>query len=148
MRQWNHYTIANSNLLQIPVSVMPVARLLWQSRSFINTSISKSATITQSSACHSISVFGFDLRHRRKCTCTYFQTSSAFLVRTLSVCETYLCWKICRSSLQSNPEAPNLGYIYPQGYICLSEGVHLRLSTDDKYMFAYDLFPNIYTCIS
>jgi len=39
----------------------------------------------------------------------------------------------CRS------EVPNLGYMYPQGYICLSEGVHLRLSIENKNMFAYYL---------
>jgi len=27
---------------------------------------------------------------------------------------------------------PNLGYMHPWGYICLSEGVHLRLSTEGK----------------
>ena len=27
---------------------------------------------------------------------------------------------------------PNLGYMYPQGYICLSEGVHLRLAIEEK----------------
>jgi len=27
---------------------------------------------------------------------------------------------------------PNLGYMYLQGYICLSEGVHLRLTIDEK----------------
>jgi len=43
---------------------------------------------------------------------------------------------------------PNLGYIYPQGYICLSEGVHLRLATEEKNIFTYYLFPNIHTCIS
>jgi len=34
------------------------------------------------------------------CTRMYFQTSSAFLVRSLSVWEIYLCWQISRSSLQ------------------------------------------------
>jgi len=42
----------------------------------------------------------------------------------------------------------NLGYMYPQGYICLSEGVHLRLSEDVKYISTYYLFPTIYTCIT
>jgi len=45
-------------------------------------------------------------------------------------------------------EVPNLGYMYPQGYIFRSEELHLRLSIDEKYIFAYLLFPNIYTCIS
>jgi len=39
-------------------------------------------------------------------------------------------------------EVPNLRYV------CLSEGVHLRLSIEDKYMLAYNLFPNIDTHIS
>ena len=32
----------------------------------------------------------------------------------------------------SRPVIPNLGFVYPQGYICLSEGVHLRLSIGDN----------------
>jgi len=43
---------------------------------------------------------------------------------------------------------PNLGCMYPQGYICLSEGVHLRLAIGDKNIFTYFLFPNIYTYVS
>jgi len=39
-------------------------------------------------------------------------------------------------------------YIYPQGYICLSEGVHLRLAEDEKNIFTYYLFPNIYILLS
>jgi len=35
-----------------------------------------------------------------------------------------------------------------QGYICLSEGVHLRLAEDEKNVFTYYLFPNIYTYIT
>jgi len=38
--------------------------------------------------------------------------------------------------------------MYPQGYVCLSEGVHLRLAMEDKNLFTYYLFPNIYTYIS
>jgi len=45
-------------------------------------------------------------------------------------------------------EVPNLGYMYPQGYICLSEGVRLRLSNEEQNIFAYDLFPNFYTYVS
>jgi len=30
------------------------------------------------------------------------------------------------------PGFPNLGYMYPQGYICLSAGIHLRLAIEDK----------------
>jgi len=38
--------------------------------------------------------------------------------------------------------------MYPWGYICLSEGVNLRLTIDMKHIFTYLLFPNIYTYIS
>jgi len=31
---------------------------------------------------------------------------------------------------QFSTGVPNLGYMYRQGYICLSEGVHLRLAED------------------
>jgi len=37
--------------------------------------------------------------------------------------------------------------MYPQGYICLSEGVHLRL-VDEKSIFTYYLFPDMYTYIT
>ena len=47
-----------------------------------------------------------------------------------------------------NSGVPNQEYMYPQGYICLSEGVHLRLAIDEKTIFAYFLFPNIYTNVS
>jgi len=43
---------------------------------------------------------------------------------------------------------PNLGYMYPQGYICLSEGVHLKLAIEDKNIFACCLFSNIYAYIT
>ena len=46
------------------------------------------------------------------------------------------------------PGVPNLGYMYPQGYICPSEGVHLRLAIEEKNIFTYHFFPNIYTYIS
>jgi len=42
---------------------------------------------------------------------------------------------------------PNLGYMYPKGHICLSEGVNLRLSIEKKY-YLHTLFPNIHTYIS
>jgi len=38
-------------------------------------------------------------------------------------------------------------FAYPKEYICLSEGIHLRLATEVKYIFTYLLFPNIYTFI-
>jgi len=50
--------------------------------------------------------------------------------------------------LKSKSEVPNMGYMYPQGYICLSEGVHLKLAIEDGNIFTYCLFPNIYTYIS
>jgi len=65
---------------------------------------SKSETIAQCFICHSISVFRIDLihivqkMHSQANMC--FQTSTAFLVRNLSVWEIYLCWQISRSSLQ------------------------------------------------
>jgi len=45
----------------------------------------------------------------------------------------------------SKTGVPNLGYMYPQGYIFLSEGVHLRLAIEEKNIFTYCLLPNIYT---
>jgi len=45
-------------------------------------------------------------------------------------------------SSESNTGVPNLGYI------CLSEGVHLRLAIEEKNITTYYLFPNIYTYIS
>jgi len=48
------------------------------------------------------------------------------------------------ADLDSRAEVPNLGYMY----ICLSEGVHLMSATEDKFIFTYLLFPNIYTNIS
>jgi len=41
---------------------------------------------------------------------------------------------------------PNLVYMHPQGYICLSEGVHLRLSIEDKiylHIIYFQLFIDI-----
>jgi len=45
-------------------------------------------------------------------------------------------------SSESNTGVPNLGYI------CLSEGVHLRLAIEEKNITTYYLFPNSYTYIS
>jgi len=42
----------------------------------------------------------------------------------------------------SRTGVPNLGYI------CLSEGVHLMISIEEQNIFAYNIFPNIYTYIS
>jgi len=38
--------------------------------------------------------------------------------------------------------------MYPQGYICVSEGVRLRLAKEQKYIVTYHFFRNIYTYIS
>jgi len=35
---------------------------------------------------------------------------------------------------------PNLGDMYPQGYICLPEGVHLRFSMEEQNIFTHDFF--------
>jgi len=37
-----------------------------------------------------------------------------------------------QSADSSEGGVPNLGYMYLQGYICLSEGVHLRLAIEEK----------------
>jgi len=44
----------------------------------------------------------------------------------------------------TKPGVPSLGYMYPQGYISLSEGVHLRLAIE-KYICM--LFISKYLCI-
>jgi len=38
-----------------------------------------------------------------------------------------------------NAEVPNLGYMYPWGYVCLAEEVHLRLAIvlEAKYIVTY-----------
>jgi len=41
-----------------------------------------------------------------------------------------------------------LGYKYPWGYICLSEGVHLRLAIEGENIFTCCLFSNLYTYIT
>jgi len=46
------------------------------------------------------------------------------------------------------PGVPNLGYMYPLGYICLSEGGNLRLAIEGKNIFICCLFSNIYTYIT
>jgi len=49
--------------------------------------------------------------------------------------------------LAHRPGVPNLGYIYPQVYICLSQVVHLRFAIEGKNIFTYYLFSNTYTYI-
>jgi len=44
----------------------------------------------------------------------------------------------------SSSEVPNLGYMHPYVYNFLSEGVHLRLAVEEKDIFVYYSFPNIY----
>jgi len=46
------------------------------------------------------------------------------------------------------PGVPNLVYMYPWGYICLSDGVHLRLAIEGKNIFTCCLFSNLYTYIT
>jgi len=41
------------------------------------------------------------------------------------------------------PGVLNLRYMYPQGYIFLSEGVHLRLAIEENNIFTCYLFPKI-----
>jgi len=43
--------------------------------------------------------------------------------------------RIVTKTCCSNAGVPNLEYMYPQGYICLSEGVHLRLAIEEKSIF-------------
>ena len=65
-----------------------------------------------------------------------------------------LTWALGSLSLLSNridsmAGLPNLGYMYPHGYICLSEGLHLRLAIEGKTylrIFYYQIF--IHTSIS
>jgi len=42
------------------------------------------------------------------------------------------------------PGVPNLGYMYAKGYICLSEGVHLRLAIEDKIYLYIIYFQYLY----
>ena len=50
--------------------------------------------------------------------------------------------KICCS----NAGVPNLEYMYAQGYICLSEGVHLRLAIEEKkYIYMIFVSKDLYT---
>ena len=48
----------------------------------------------------------------------------------------------------SRAGVPNLGYMYPGEYICLSEGVHLRLAIEGKNIFTCCLFSNLYAGIT
>jgi len=64
-----------------------------------------------------------------------------------SLCAYHVITARLNTKACTSPGVPNLGYMYPQGYICLSEGVHLRLSVEEQNVFAYNLFPNIYTYI-
>jgi len=43
---------------------------------------------------------------------------------------------------------PKLGCMHPLGYICRSEGVHLKLTIEGKNMFIYYSFSIIYAFIS
>jgi len=41
-------------------------------------------------------------------------------------------------------EIPNLGYMYPWGYISLSEGVHLWLEMEGKYIHILFIAKHLY----
>jgi len=62
-------------------------------------------------------------------TCAFFPSSDAIFL--------YITLKFSLR-LSSIPRVPNLGYVYPWGYVCLSEGVHLRLAIEGKiYEYIY-----------
>ena len=44
----------------------------------------------------------------------------------------------------SRPGVPSLGDMNPETHICFSKGVHLRLAVENKIVFMYYLFSNIY----
>jgi len=54
----------------------------------------------------------------------------------------YVIWIVRHHHYGVKAEVPNLGYI------CLSEGVRLRLAIEEKCIIIYLLFPNICTYIS
>jgi len=96
---------------------------------------------------------------KTKIVCSIFRVASVIYVDNFDklITKLTLIWLTIHFSVifkekvayaYSRAGVPNLGYMYPQGYICLSEGVHLRLSTEEQNMFAYNFFPNIYTYIS
>jgi len=99
VRHWNYYTTANY-YKSLSVGCL-WSRLLWHYRS---SSVATSRRLSSSVSSAIQFVLRFDLLNRRKCTHFHtrmcFQTSSAFLVRNLSVWETYLSRLISRSSLQ------------------------------------------------
>ena len=130
---WLKYcTTANSNSLQISISGMLVVEASLTLSFLIHTSVRKSQTIVQCFACPAISVFDVTCSlkkmysHTRMC----LQTSSAFLVRSLSVWESYLCWLISRSSLNTVSvvhfhwyyACSNLNYLLQGGAINLARG--------------------------
>jgi len=82
-------------------------------------------------ACHDVNSF-------TKLEIKMYRTYNQTFFKTLHV----------QKLLESRSGVPNLGYMYTQGYICLSEGVHLRLSIEEQNIFAHDLFPNIYAYIN
>jgi len=53
-----------------------------------------------------------------------------------------------RAGARCRTGVPNLGYMYPHEFICLSQGVHLMISIEEQNIFAYNIVPNIYTHIS
>ena len=73
-------------------------------------------------------------------------TSYLYNLQSRTECQTFR--KKLTFFIMSRTGVPNLGYTYPQGYICLSIGVHLRLAIEDKNVFTCCLFSNVYTYIS
>jgi len=46
--------------------------------------------------------------------------------------------------MRGEPGVHNLVYMHPEGDICPSEGVHLRLGIEGKGTYMYCFFPNIH----
>jgi len=74
-----------------------------------------------------------------------FRSLVQFLNCEFTIYSSELVFKYCGQLFAIDQGFPTWGTCTPrgQGYICLSEGVHLRLSTDEQNIFAYNLFPNI-----
>ena len=88
---------------------------------------------------------------KTKIVCSIFRVASVIYVDNFDklITKLTLIWLTIHFSVifkekvayaYSRAGVPNLGCMYPQGYICLSEGVHLRLSTEEQNIFAYNFF--------
>ena len=69
-------------------------------------------------------------------TCQYTQTMAHASYFVLLLMER-ISTKIRQVKCESIAEVPNLGYIYPQEYIFLSERVHLKLAIEEKNIVLY-----------